>query len=53
MIAATIATFGRLYVVFNNAGIQSLLAEAADATAENFDRVNSVNLRDSWAGMEY
>ncbi|MBS0291370.1 MAG: SDR family oxidoreductase [Proteobacteria bacterium] len=53
MVQETVATFGRLDVAFNNAGIQNALAETADATVEDFDRVNTVNLRGIWACMKY
>ncbi|KQQ62016.1 glucose 1-dehydrogenase [Pseudomonas coleopterorum] len=53
MIKETVSTFGRLDVAFNNAGIQNALAETADATVEDFDRVNSVNLRGIRACMKY
>lgn len=53
MVKETVAAFGRLDIAFNNAGIQNALAETADATPEDFDRVNSVNLRGLWACMKY
>ncbi|ALM84251.1 SDR family NAD(P)-dependent oxidoreductase [Bordetella sp. N] len=53
MVKETVATFGQLDAAFNNAGIQNALAETADATPEDFDRVNSVNLRGIWASMKY
>lgn len=53
MIQETVSTFGRLDIAFNNAGIQNVLAEIADATVEDFDRVNSVNLRGVWGCMKY
>jgi len=53
MVKETIATFGRLDAAFNNAGVQNLLAETADATAEDFDRVMSVNLRGVWSCMKF
>jgi len=53
MIEKTVATFGRLDIAFNNAGIQNALAEIADATAEDFDRVNAVNLRGVWGCLKY
>jgi NAD(P)-dependent dehydrogenase (short-subunit alcohol dehydrogenase family) len=40
LIDKTITTFGRLDAAFNNAGVQSPLAETADAIGEDFDRVN-------------
>src|SRR5467141_3479749 len=39
MVAQTVATFGRLDAAYNNAGIQNVLAETADAPREDFDRV--------------
>src|SRR5437588_5336529 len=43
MVRQTVSTFGRLDAAFNNAGVQSPLAETADASAEDFDRVNAIN----------
>jgi NAD(P)-dependent dehydrogenase (short-subunit alcohol dehydrogenase family) len=53
MVRQTVARFGRLDAAFNNAGIQSPLAETADASVEDFDRVNAVNLRGVWCCMKY
>jgi NAD(P)-dependent dehydrogenase (short-subunit alcohol dehydrogenase family) len=53
MIERTVATFGRLDMAFNNAGIQVPPSDAADETAENFDRVNAVNLRGVWTCMKH
>ena len=53
MIDKTVETFGRLDAAFNNAGIQNVLADAADQTAEDFDRVMGVNLRGVWSCMKY
>lgn len=53
MVKETIAAFGRLDAAFNNAGIQNILAETADATAEDYDRVMSVNLRGVWSCMKF
>ena len=49
----TVAAFGRLDMAFNNAGIQVPPSDAADEPAENFDRVNGVNLRGVWACMKH
>ena len=46
-------TFGRLDMAFNNAGIQAPPTDAADEPAENFDRVNNINLRGIWACMKH
>jgi NAD(P)-dependent dehydrogenase (short-subunit alcohol dehydrogenase family) len=48
-----VATFGRLDMAFNNAGIQAPPTDAADEPAETFDRVNAINLRGVWAGMKH
>ena len=53
MVQETVSAFGRLDIAFNNAGVQNILAEIADATVEDFDRVNSVNLRGVWGCMKY
>ena len=53
MVEQTVFTFGRLDAAFNNAGVQSPLAETADVSAEDFDRVNAINLRGVWSCMKY
>jgi len=53
MVDKTVATFGRLDMAFNNAGIQAPPTDAADEPAETFDRVNAVNLRGVWACMKH
>src|ERR1700704_4857567 len=53
MVERTVASFGRLDAAFNNAGVQSPLAETADASGEEFDRVNAINLRGVWKCMKY
>jgi NAD(P)-dependent dehydrogenase (short-subunit alcohol dehydrogenase family) len=49
----TIATFGRLDMAFNNAGIQAPPTDAADEPADQYDRVLDVNLRGVWASMKH
>lgn len=53
MVAQTVATFGRLDAAYNNAGVQNVLAETADATREDYDRVMGVNLRGVWSSMKF
>ncbi|ALO99787.1 SDR family NAD(P)-dependent oxidoreductase [Streptomyces olivaceoviridis] len=48
-----VTEYGRLDMAFNNAGIQVPPTDAADETAESFDRVNAVNLRGVWAAMKH
>jgi NAD(P)-dependent dehydrogenase (short-subunit alcohol dehydrogenase family) len=52
-VAETVAAFRRLDAAFNNAGIQSPIAETADASGAEFDRVNGINLRGVWNCMKY
>ncbi len=53
MVARTVATFGRLDAAYNNAGIQNVLADTAEATREDFDRVVGVDLRGVWSCMRF
>jgi len=53
MVKQTVSAFGRLDAAFNNAGVQSPLAETADTSTEDFDRVTAVNLRGIWSCMKY
>jgi NAD(P)-dependent dehydrogenase (short-subunit alcohol dehydrogenase family) len=53
MVKQTVATFGRLDAAYNNAGVQNVLAETADTTREDYDRVMGINLRGVWSCMKY
>jgi len=53
MVKQTVATFGRLDAAYNNAGVQNVLAETADTTQEDYDRVMGINLRGVWSGMKF
>jgi NAD(P)-dependent dehydrogenase (short-subunit alcohol dehydrogenase family) len=53
MVEKTVSTFGQLDAAFNNAGVQSPVAEMADASLEEFDRVTAINLRGVWSCMKY
>lgn len=53
MVAQTVATFGRLDAAYNNAGVQNVLATAADQSAADFDRVTNINLKGVWSCMKY
>ena len=45
MVNQTVAAFDRLDAAYNNAGVQNVLAETADTTHEDYDRVMGINLR--------
>ena len=49
----TVAAYGRLDMAFNNAGIMIQSSDAADEPADNFDRVDAINLRGVWACMKH
>jgi NAD(P)-dependent dehydrogenase (short-subunit alcohol dehydrogenase family) len=53
MVERAVATFGRLDMAFNNAGIQVPPTDAADEPAERFDRVHAINLRGVWTCMKH
>jgi NAD(P)-dependent dehydrogenase (short-subunit alcohol dehydrogenase family) len=53
MVEQTVVSFGQLDVAYNNAGVQNIVAEAADATREDFDRVIAINLRGVWSCMKF
>jgi NAD(P)-dependent dehydrogenase (short-subunit alcohol dehydrogenase family) len=53
LVAETVASLGRLDAAFNNAGVQAPMAETADATGEDFDRVMAINLRGVWNCLKH
>jgi NAD(P)-dependent dehydrogenase (short-subunit alcohol dehydrogenase family) len=53
MVPRTIAVFGRLDAAYNNAGVQNVLAETADTTPQDYDRVMGINLRGVWSCMKF
>ncbi len=53
MVRKTVATFGKLDAAYNNAGVQNVLAETADTTREDYDRVMGINLRGVWSCMKF
>ncbi|MEZ2147020.1 glucose 1-dehydrogenase [Bradyrhizobium sp. DN5] len=53
MVSKTVETFGRLDAAYNNAGVQNVLAETADTTHVDYDRVMGVNLRGVWSCMKF
>jgi NAD(P)-dependent dehydrogenase (short-subunit alcohol dehydrogenase family) len=53
MVARTVEAFGRLDAAYNNAGVQNVLAETADTTREDYDRVMGINLHGEWSCMKF
>jgi NAD(P)-dependent dehydrogenase (short-subunit alcohol dehydrogenase family) len=53
MMKQTVAAFGRIDAAYNNAGVQNVLAETADTTREDYDRVMGINLRGVWSCMRF
>jgi len=54
MIQTTVNTYGKLDILFNNAGILEVEDVAiTDCTAANFDKVISINLRSAFLGIKY
>jgi NAD(P)-dependent dehydrogenase (short-subunit alcohol dehydrogenase family) len=53
MVKQAVSTFGRLDAAYNNAGVQNVIAETADATCEDYDRVMGINLRGVWSCMKF
>ena len=53
LIARTVEVYGRLDCAHNNAGIEGTIGLTADCTADNWDRVISVNLKGVWLCMKY
>jgi NAD(P)-dependent dehydrogenase (short-subunit alcohol dehydrogenase family) len=53
MVKETVATFGQLDAAYNNAGVQNVLAETADSSRDDYDRVMGINLRGVWICMKF
>lgn len=53
MVDKTIATFGRLDVAYNNAGVNSIMTDVADLSPEEYDRILDIDLRGVWLCMKY
>jgi NAD(P)-dependent dehydrogenase (short-subunit alcohol dehydrogenase family) len=49
----TMAVFGRIDTLFNNAGIEGSISSLENYEEEIFDRVVQVNIKGVWLGMRY
>jgi len=52
MVRTSVEKYGRLDVLFNNAAVQ-IMATLVDTTEENWDRIQSVNLKGVFLGCKY
>jgi len=53
MVAACVDTFGRLDILFNNAGVAGLAVRAAEIDEADWDRVISINLKGVFLASRY
>jgi NAD(P)-dependent dehydrogenase (short-subunit alcohol dehydrogenase family) len=53
MVKTAVDSYGKLHVLYNNAGISIEAAPTAECTEEDFDKTIAVNLKGVWLGMKY
>ena len=53
LVAHAVATYGRLDVAFNNAGVEGSLAPTAEQTEENYQFVMDTNVKGVFLSMKY
>ena len=53
MVKTAVDTFGKLNILYNNAGIQGAPVSTAECTEEEFDKFINVNLKGVFLGMKY
>jgi NAD(P)-dependent dehydrogenase (short-subunit alcohol dehydrogenase family) len=53
LVGRAIASYGRLDIAFNNAGVEGELATTAECSEENWDRTLSINLKGVWLCMKH
>ncbi len=53
LVREAVDAYGKLDVIFNNAGIEGEQRFTADCSVENWDRVLSINLKGVFLGMKY
>lgn len=53
LVGHAVATYGRLDVAFNNAGIGGAAGPLADQSTDNYDEVMGTNVKGVWMSMKY
>jgi NAD(P)-dependent dehydrogenase (short-subunit alcohol dehydrogenase family) len=53
MVQTAVKKYGRLDVMFNNAGINAQMANTADCSLENWQKVMDINVNGVFLGMKY
>ena len=53
MVKITAETYGRIDILFNNAGVLGLQAATSDLSEEDWDHILNVNLKSVFLGMKY
>lgn len=53
LVDGTIATYGKLDIAFNNAGIEIEVGKLADGNEDVFDQIMDVNVKGVWRCMKY
>jgi len=53
MIKTAVDTYGKLNVLYNNAGVFGEVKSTVEISGENFDNVIAINLKGVWLGMKY
>jgi len=53
VVKKTVASYGKLDIIYNNAAIIGRPAFTEDVTEEEWERIMSINLKGVWLGMKY
>jgi len=53
MVKVVVETYGRLDILFNNAGVMGRFASTAKTTEEHWDRIININLKGVFLGSKY